>query len=146
MRAHAPRIVPLSFPDRPVDANFRAARRVSTSPDVRNLTRVVGPALPAYNGRVQIPLNLTLQTIAGKDVPVPDPSGRFVHLQFRRFSGCPICNTHLRSLVKHRAKLTDHSIREVIFFHSSATELRIYEADIPFDLVADPERKYYRQF
>jgi peroxiredoxin len=95
---------------------------------------------------MRIPLALTLETIEGKVVPVPDPSARFVHLQFRRFSGCPICNAHLRSLANHRAELAEHGIREVIFFHSSAAELRTYEADLPFDLVADPERKYYRQF
>ncbi len=91
-------------------------------------------------------LRLTLQTIAGKIVSIPDPSVRFVHLQFRRFSGCPICNTHLRGLAKHKDTLVDAGIREVIFFHSSASELRIYESDLPLDLVADPERKFYRQF
>ncbi|HVU25097.1 MAG TPA: peroxiredoxin-like family protein [Opitutus sp.] len=91
-------------------------------------------------------LQLVLRTIAGKAVPVPDPSVRFVHLQFRRFAGCPICNTHLRSFAKRRRELAEAGVREVIFFHSSAEELRTYEADLPFDLVADPEKRFYRQF
>jgi len=93
-----------------------------------------------------VKLRFTLQTIDGRIVPIPDPSVRFVHLQFRRFSGCPICNSHLRALAKHKDELVDAGIREVIFFHSSASELRTFEADLPFDLVADPEREFYRRF
>jgi hypothetical protein len=37
-----------------------------------------------------------LTTISGEPTPVPD-SGRLVHLQFRRYAGCPVCNLHLRS-------------------------------------------------
>jgi peroxiredoxin len=92
------------------------------------------------------PLQLTLETIAGRIVSVPDAAARFVHLQFRRFAGCPICHTHLRSFVKRHAELAAAGIREVVFFHSSAAELRTYEADLPFDLVADPTRTFYRQF
>lgn len=92
------------------------------------------------------PLHLTLETIAGRTVPVPDPAARFVHLQFRRFAGCPICHTHLRSFVRRRDELAAAGIREVIFFHSSAAELRTYEADLPFDVVADAARTFYRRF
>jgi hypothetical protein len=91
-------------------------------------------------------LRLTLQTVGGKIVSVPDQSFRFVHFQFRRFSGCPLCNAHLRSLAKHQDELVGAGIREVIFFHSSASELRTYESDLPYDLVADPEKKFYRRF
>ena len=31
---------------------------------------------------------------SGQLVTIPDPAGEFVHLQFRRFAGCPICNLH----------------------------------------------------
>src|SRR5881392_3582791 len=37
---------------------------------------------------------------SGQPVTIPDPAGDFVHLQFRRFAGCPICNLHLRSIVR----------------------------------------------
>ncbi len=89
---------------------------------------------------------LTLQTIAGRTVTIPDPSVGFVHLQFRRFAGCPICDTHVRALVRRKDELVRTGVREVIFFHSSAVELRTYESDLPFDLIADPAKKYYRQF
>jgi hypothetical protein len=34
--------------------------------------------------------------VTGEKIQVPDPQ-RLVHLQFRRFAGCPICNLHLAS-------------------------------------------------
>ncbi|MBF6075902.1 AhpC/TSA family protein [Nocardia beijingensis] len=87
----------------------------------------------------------TLVTISGAQVQVPDPN-RLIHLQFRRFAGCPVCNLHLRSIVTRRAEIAAAGIREVIVFHSSAAELRKYTAELPLDFIADPDRKLYREF
>lgn len=87
----------------------------------------------------------TLVTVAGDGVPVPHPD-RLVHLQFRRFAGCPVCNLHLRSIVDRRAEIEAAGIREVVVFHSSADALRPYTADLPLDVVPDPGRLLYRQF
>ncbi|MEU8896242.1 peroxiredoxin-like family protein [Nocardia sp. NPDC048505] len=87
----------------------------------------------------------TLTTVTGVEVPIPDPDC-LVHLQFRRFAGCPVCNLHLRSLVHRHAEITAADIREVVVFHSSAAELRKYTADFPFDFIADPDRTLYREF
>jgi peroxiredoxin len=83
-----------------------------------------------------------LVTITGKRIRVPDPE-RLVHLQFRRFAGCPICNLHLRSIVQRHDEITTAGIREVVFFHSPADELRAY--DLPFAVIADPGKHYYRE-
>jgi AhpC/TSA antioxidant enzyme len=87
----------------------------------------------------------TLSTVAGHRVPVPDPD-RLVHLQFRRFAGCPVCNLHLRSIVNRKAEIEAAGIREVVVFHSSADALRPYTADLPLDVVPDPGRALYREF
>ncbi|WP_086827135.1 peroxiredoxin-like family protein [Allokutzneria sp. NRRL B-24872] len=84
-----------------------------------------------------------LIAVSGERVRVPDPD-RLVHLQFRRFAGCPICNLHLRSVVLRHDEITAAGVREVVFFHSPADELRQY--DLPFVVIADPERRYYREF
>ena len=90
--------------------------------------------------------HLTLRTIDGQGVPLPDPSSRLVHLQFRRFAGCPICHAHLMSLARRKPELTSAGVREIVLFHSSEAEVRTYEADLPFDVVADPDKQLYRQF
>lgn len=87
----------------------------------------------------------TLTDITGAEVPIPDPN-HLVHLQFRRFAGCPVCNLHLRSLVTRHADILAANIREVVVFHSSADELRKYTAEFPFNLIADPTRELYREF
>jgi len=38
-------------------------------------------------------------------IQVPDGKN-LVHLQLRRFAGCPICNTHLRSVVQRKDEIT----------------------------------------
>lgn len=81
----------------------------------------------------------------GGSVSVPDPE-RLVHLQFRRFAGCPVCHLHLRSVVRRHAEIEAAGIREVVLFHSTAEELRPHIADFPFAVIADPQQRLYREF
>lgn len=85
-----------------------------------------------------------LQSIDGRAVHIPDG---MTHLQFRRFAGCPICDLHLRSIVRRHEELRARGIREVVVFHSSAEELRAFEAhELPFAVIADPGKRLYREF
>lgn len=86
-----------------------------------------------------------LLTVTGERIRVPDPEW-LVHLQFRRFAGCPICNLHLRSIVQRHDEIAAAGIREVVFFHSPADDLLEHTAELPFVTIADPEKRYYREF
>jgi peroxiredoxin len=86
-----------------------------------------------------------LISVAGRTLHVPDPT-QLVHLQLRRFAGCPVCNLHLRSMSHRAAEIADAGINEVIVFHSSADELRPHVADFRFDFVADPDKRLYLEF
>ena len=95
----------------------------------------VGEAFPA----------LQLAATSGHQVTIPDPAGDYVHLQLRRFAGCPICNLHLRSIVTRHEEIRSRGIREVVVFHSTAAEVAKHEVELPFPLIADPERVLYRR-
>jgi peroxiredoxin len=86
-----------------------------------------------------------LTTIGGEVVPIPD-GDRLVHLQFRRFAGCPVCDLHLHSFVRRDDELARAGIREVVVFHSTREDLLQYEADLPFAVVADADKRLYRDF
>jgi peroxiredoxin len=86
-------------------------------------------------------------TVSGATATLPDPDPAVLtHLQFRRFAGCPVCNLHLRSMVRRNAEIEAAGVRELVFFHAPADELRRYTADLPFAVVGDPERETYRAF
>ncbi|WP_237109625.1 peroxiredoxin-like family protein [Nonomuraea sp. MG754425] len=68
------------------------------------------------------------------------------HLQFRRYAGCPICNTHLRSISLRHDELRDARITDIAVFHFSAEAMRPHQGDLPFHVVADPERTLYQEF
>jgi hypothetical protein len=85
-----------------------------------------------------------LVSVSGDAVPIPDPD-RLVHLQFRRFAGCPICNIHLQSIVRRHDEIAGAGIREVVVFHSTDVELRRY-VDLPFAVVGDPDKALYAEF
>ncbi len=89
---------------------------------------------------------LAFRTLAGEDISIPSRGPELLHLQFRRFAGCPICSTHLRGFTRRAEEIRAAGIREVIFFHSSEKELRKHQADLPFDVVADPRKEFYRRF
>lgn len=74
------------------------------------------------------------------------PSSKPVHLQFRRFAGCPICNLHLREYSKGLEALKAAGIESVAFFHSTVEEMLPYQGSLPFPIVADPEKTHYRRF
>jgi hypothetical protein len=98
---------------------------------------------PVGPGSVVTPRELV--SVSGAAVPIPDPD-RLVHLQFRRFAGCPICNVHLQSMVRRHDEIADAGIREVVVFHSTDEELRRYVDDLPFAVVGDPDKALYAEF
>jgi len=86
-----------------------------------------------------------LNTVSGTAARIPDPQ-KIVHLQFRRFAGCPICNMHLQSVVRRYDEIEAAGIREVVVFHSTDEELRRHVIDLPFAVVGDPEKRLYAEF
>lgn len=87
----------------------------------------------------------TLESVTGGPIKLPDPN-RLVHLQFRRFVDCPICNTHIAALRKRAHEIEAAGIKEVIVFHSSPRSIRAYQKDVPFALVGDPKKALYKEF
>lgn len=87
----------------------------------------------------------SIRSVSNDLVHIPDAT-RLVHLQFRRFAGCPVCNLHLRSFVQRHDEISAASILEVVVFHSSAEEFRPYLGQFPFALIADPGKQLYREF
>jgi peroxiredoxin len=65
---------------------------------------------------------LTLTSMTGESITIPDPDGRVVHLQFRRFAGCPICDLHLRSITGRLEEITAAGVR-VDLEHRGIVEL-----------------------
>lgn len=65
-----------------------------------------GQAYPALRAR----------TIHDRELAIADP-GRWVHLQFRRFAGCPVCNLHLKAFVHRHGEI---AVDEVIRLRSQA--------------------------
>jgi peroxiredoxin len=86
----------------------------------------------------------SLTTTRDKELSIPVSDARFTHVQFRRFSGCPICDTHIAFLRAASHELLEHGIHEVLFFHSTRSEVQSFHAHLPFDAIADPAKRYYQ--
>lgn len=95
------------------------------------------------SGSVVVPH--ALQSVLGGQVAVPDQE-RLVHLQFRRFAGCPVCNLHLRSVTQRHDEIEAAGVREVVVFHSPVDELRKHVDELPFAVIADPDKRLYLEF
>jgi len=70
----------------------------------------------------------------------------FIHLQFRRFAGCPICSLHLRSFARRQDELRQAGITEAAIFHSGADALSRYHVDLPFFIIPDEEKRLYAMY
>jgi hypothetical protein len=86
-----------------------------------------------------------LITIHSERIRIPDRQ-RLVHLQFRRFAGCPVCDLHLHSIVQRYEEIVAASIQEVVVFHSTAEDLLRYARELPLAVVADPKKRLYVEF
>jgi hypothetical protein len=86
-----------------------------------------------------------LVSIHGEPVPVPDRDA-LVHLQFRRYAGCPVCNVHLRSIARRHDEIVEAGIREIVVFHSRVETMLDLQGLLPFAAIADPEKKLYAEF
>ena len=89
---------------------------------------------------------LKLTDIHGAAIAIPGPKTKWVHLQFRRFAGCPICNLHVQEFVRRNPELAAAGIQEVVVYHSPESSLLPYQGKFPFAVIADPEKKIYGQF
>jgi hypothetical protein len=76
---------------------------------------------------------------------VPNAAAPFLHLQFLPFARSPICNFHLRSFVPRDLEIRRAGITEVIIFLSNKEELLSYQGNLPFAVIADPEKRLYEQ-
>ncbi|MGJ7504838.1 AhpC/TSA family protein [Variovorax sp. ZT5P49] len=89
---------------------------------------------------------LRLQTIHGKAIATQGFETQYLHLQFRRFAGCPVCNFHLMVMARRQPEIAAAGIRQVVFFHSSREEMLKYQSQLPFDCVADLKKDFYRAY
>ncbi|MBI5255144.1 MAG: redoxin domain-containing protein [Burkholderiales bacterium] len=89
---------------------------------------------------------LRADTILGQPVCVPDAGVRWVHLQFRRFAGCPVCNFHLLTMARRQQEIAAAGVRQVVLFHASREEMLKYQAQLPLHCVADPHKRWYRAY
>ena len=87
----------------------------------------------------------SLMTATSQTITIPDVKN-LIHLQFRRFAGCPFCSVHLRSLARRHDEIVAAGIREVAVFRSTVKALQRHHANVPFAVVADPKDELYAEF
>ena len=88
----------------------------------------------------------TFTTFKGEAVSLANSNTPLIHIQFRRYAGCPICDLHLRSIIKRESELTALGVSEIVFFHSTPEELEEHTSYLPFPCIADPTKELYKKF
>lgn len=84
-------------------------------------------------------------SVDSKRIYIPHPA-KLLHLQFRRFAGCPFCSLHLHSFVARYDELAAAGIDEAVVFRSTGAALRRHHPDVPFAVIPDPRGKLYAEF
>jgi thioredoxin-dependent peroxiredoxin len=84
----------------------------------------------------------------GNALTLQQYSGRYLLLQFYRFSGCPMCDLRLRDFSLEYPQLHERGLEAVAFFHSSPDRLRRHfsRRALPFPIAADPSQRIYRAY
>jgi peroxiredoxin len=89
----------------------------------------------------------TGELLGGGRLSLADLQGRPVLLKFYRFAECPICNVHLRELVRRHEEITVAGLRVVVLFHSPLSRVERKQGfDLPFQAIADPTKRIFRSY
>lgn len=89
---------------------------------------------------------VTLSTIKGQSITIPSSAQRLIHLMFRRYAGCPVCNLHLRNVARQKEAIKAAGIVQIVIVASPKDEVRKHMDTLPFDLVPDPDLQLYETF
>src|SRR5438132_13714036 len=87
----------------------------------------------------------TVESVTGEPIKLPD-ADRLVHLQFRRFVDCPICNTPIAEVRRRAREIEAAGVKEVLVCHCSAKSIGSYHKDLPFQLFVYPKRAIHNEF
>jgi len=83
------------------------------------------------------------QAVSGSAHAVPHPEFT-THVQFRRFTGCPNCQLHLRAFRLRQQELTAAGIQELVVFPTIPADFD--DDGSGLKVVADSEGALYRAF
>lgn len=89
--------------------------------------------------------NRVWQDVQGNQIIIPTPTG-LTHLQFRRYSGCAVCNLHLQSFISRQQELRTAGINEIVIFNSARERILEDMAESPLPIIADPRKYLYSEF
>ena len=74
------------------------------------------------------------------------PSGRLLHLQLRRFAGCPICNLHMADYAHRIDEITAAGVDELAVFMATRQGMLPYQGHLPFPTAPDPDFSVHAAF
>ena len=90
-----------------------------------------------------------LTTINDKEILLKGGEG-LIHFQLRRFSGCPLCNVHMKLIASHITEIQACNVKEVIVLHSAADIIKENQGRLDWakelTFIADPSKHLYKSF
>ena len=73
-----------------------------------------------------------------------------VHLQLKRFSGCPLCNVHMRFIANHLEDFEKVGLKEILVLHSDPSIIQENQGTAEWSkgltFVGDPKKEIYAKF
>lgn len=92
--------------------------------------------------------DFSVTDIFGSRISLGDFEGRKTLLSFYRYASCPLCNLRIRQLIKELPGLSKKGLAVLAFFESPKGSIKRYicRQDVPFPMIADPERQIYRLY
>jgi hypothetical protein len=86
------------------------------------------------------------KSIHGWSLSVPNGAAPLLHVQFLRHTESSVGNLHLRSFVRRDLEIRSAGITEVVIFHATKEELLPIRRSLPFEAIADPDKRLYERF
>ncbi len=89
-----------------------------------------------------------VEDIHGQSKSLQNYAGKKLLLAFFRYAACPLCNLRVHQLIQAYPTLQSKGVDILAFFESPKDKILKYVGtqDVPFPIVADPEREIYKLY
>ncbi len=92
--------------------------------------------------------DFTIEDILGNTIALTDYRDKHLMLSFYRYASCPLCNLRVQHLIQQYPSYNQKGLQMIAVFQSPPASIRKYvgKQDIPFPVIADPDRILYREY
>lgn len=92
--------------------------------------------------------HFSITDVFGNVINTTEYKNKKILLSFYRYQSCPLCNLRINKIIQKYPLYKENNLEIISFFQSPKESMLEFmdKQDCPFPIIADPEKKMYKQY